>query len=64
MIPNENLSDSAIANFSLFCVDLPIHHANRTFCGISTKWKARINKTGDIFAYVIPTLMSWTFTFY
>ena len=60
---NESLSYSAIANFSTFCVDLPIHDANRTFCGISTKWKPRINKTGGIFACVIPTLMSWTFTF-
>ena len=60
---NESLSYSTIANFSTFCVDLPIHDANRTFCGISTKWKPRINKTGGIFACVIPTLMSWTFTF-
>ena len=59
---NEHFSVSAIANASMFCVDIPIHDSNLTFCGISTKWKPRLNKVGGIFACVIPTLMSWTFT--
>ena len=59
---NENFNVSVIANSSMFCVDLPMHDSNLTFCGISTKWEPRINKIGGIFACVIPTLMSWTFT--
>lgn len=59
---NENFNVSVTANSSMFCVDLPMHDSNLTFCGISTKWEPRINKIGGIFACVIPTLMSWTFT--
>lgn len=59
---NENFSVSAIANVSMFCVNLSVHEANLTFCEISTKWEPRINKIGGIFACVIPTLISWTFT--
>ena len=59
---NENFNVSVTANSSMFCVDLPMHDSNLTFCGISTKWEPRINKIGGIFACVIPTLMSWTLT--
>ena len=59
---NENFSVSAVANVSMFCVNLPVHEANLTFCEILTKWEPRINKIGGIFACVIPTLISWTFT--
>ena len=55
-------SVSKTANVSMFCVDLPIRHANHTFCEISTKWIPRVSKIGGIFACVVPTLLSLIFT--
>ena len=48
----------------MFCVDLPIHDANHTFCGISTEWKPRINRFVCILICVVFALLAWTFTLY
>ena len=61
---DRNFTDSAVASGSLFCVDLPIRDANRSFCGIASKWEPRISKVGGIFACSVLTLISLVLTIF
>ena len=49
-------------NVSTFCVDLPIHNGNRTFCGIETKSKPRISEVEGAIAASTPIVFSWGLT--
>ena len=47
-----------------YCVDLPIYNNNKTFCGITEEWKARITSKTALAAFVIPTIFAWLITLF
>ena len=47
-----------------YCVNLPIYNNNRTFCGITEIWKARITSNTALAACVIPTIFAWLITLF
>ena len=47
-----------------YCVSLPIYNNNKTFCGITEIWKARITSNTALVACVIPTIFAWLITLF
>ena len=47
-----------------YCVNLPIYNNNKTFCGITEIWKARITSNTALVACVIPTIFAWLITLF
>ena len=55
--------NNTLAQFRTFCYDLPIAFGNKTFCGLTEKWKPRFNHGGLLAMAIIPVLVYWLILF-
>ena len=51
--------NESLAQNSTFCYDLPISIGNKTFCGLTEKWKSRFNHKTLLAMTITPVLIYW-----